>query len=673
VRSDDAGPSSVDRLSANVIRGLAMDAIETSGGGHPGMPMGMADVATVLWTRFLRHNPADPAWPDRDRYVQSAGHGSTLLYAALHLSGYDLPLDQLKQHRALHSLTPGHPEYGRTPGVETTTGPLGQGFANAVGMALTERLLAARFNRPDFEVVDHFTYCIVGDGDLQEGIVHEAASLGGHLGLGKLICLFDDNETQIDGPTSAALSENTLARFEAYGWDVHRIDGHDMDATEAAIRRAQGIADRPSLIACRTTIGFGSPKLAGTAAAHYTTFGPEEMARTKAALGLPGDEPFWIPDEVRTHWRSAIETGRKVQDDWEELVGRYEAAYPDLADALRRVLAGGLPDGWDVDLPHWEVGETVPPRVASKSVLDVVVPRIGHLIGGSADLSSSTGAKASSAVAVRADDFTGSFIHYGIREHAMAGVMNGMALHGGVIPYGTTYLVFTDYLRASLRLAALMGIGVIHVWTHDSVYAAGVGPTHQAIEQLASLRAIPNLLTIRPADANETVAAWHYALSHRDRPVALVLAAHALPVLAVPEGAAARIDRGAYVLADDPEPQVILLATGSEVSVAMAARESLAGVGVRARVVNMPCWRLFEEQPEDYRESILPASVVARVSVEAASTFGWDRYVGPHGRMVGIDRFGECATSGDEVMAYLGITPEHVHEEALAALTAADS
>ena len=360
-------PSSVDRLSANVIRGLAIDAIETSGGGHPGMPMGMADVATVLWTRFLRHNPADPAWPDRDRYVQSAGHGSTLLYSALHLSGYDLPLDQLKQHRALHSLTPGHPEYGRTPGVETTTGPLGQGFANAVGMALTERLLAARFNRPDFEVVDHFTYCIAGDGDLQEGIVHEAASLAGHLGLGKLICLFDDNQTQIDGPTSAALSENTLARFEAYGWDVHRIDGHDMDATEAAIRRAQGIADRPSLIACRTTIGFGSPKLAGTAAAHYTTFGPEEMARTKAALGLPGDEPFWIPDEVGTHWRSAIETGRKDQDDWEELVGRYEAAYPDLADALRRALAGELPDGWDVDLPHWEVGETVPPRVASKS------------------------------------------------------------------------------------------------------------------------------------------------------------------------------------------------------------------------------------------------------------------------------------------------------------------
>jgi len=580
----------VDVLSANVIRGLAVDAIEAAGGGHPGMPLGMADAATVLWTRFLRHNPTNPKWPDRDRYVQSAGHGAMLLYSLLHLSGYDLPLEQLRRHRRLHSLTPGHPEYGRTPGVETTTGPLGQGFASGVGMALAEAHLSARFNRPGYTVVDHFTYGIVGDGDLQEGIAHEAASLAGHLGLAKLIYLFDDNRMTIDGPTSVSQSEDTLQRFDAYGWHVQAVDGHDMRAIDAAIRLAQAVTDRPSLIACRTIIGFGSPNKQNTPQAHSSALGEEEATLTKRALNLPVDETFWIPDEVRYRWLEAREAGRKLEDDWHLRMRRYARAFPDLAQEFREAMAGHLPDRWDEALPEWDPGVSLSPRLAATAVLEAVAGRVKSLVGGSADLTV-VGAHPKSAVPIQKGDFGGTWLHYGIREHAMAGIMTGMALHGGVIPYSTTFLVFSDYSRGAVRVGALMNAPVIHVWTHDSVAVGEDGPTHQPVEQLASLRCVPNLVVVRPADANETAAAWRLALTRRNGPVALILARQDLPVVAGTREKARRgVAAGAYVLADPPsgQPDVILLSTGSEVAVAMAARDLLAARGKHARVVSMP-------------------------------------------------------------------------------------
>jgi transketolase len=656
----------LDQLAANVIRGLAMDGVQKANSGHPGMPMGMATIAHVLWTRFLRHNPADPKWFNRDRFVLSGGHGSMLLYSLLHLSGYDLPMEQLRQFRQLGSMTPGHPEYGLTPGVEVTTGPLGQGFATGVGMAIAEAFLAANFNRDGHAVVDHFTYAFAGDGDLEEGISHEAASLAGHLRLGKLIYFYDDNGITIDGPTSLSYSDNVPERFEAYGWHVEKVDAYDMAALDTAIRAAQAVDSRPSLIICRSHIAYGSPNLQDSAEAHGSPLGEDEIRLTKQALGLPPDEKFWVPDDVLARYRSALGRGAQIQAAWDSLFVRYRAEYPELAASLEQALAGELPGGWEAVLPTWEPGTSLATRSASGKVLDAIAPHIPTLIGGSADLTPSNNTRPKGAVDIAPGDFRGRYIRFGVREHAMGAILNGLALHGGLFPYGGTFLVFSDYMRPAVRLAALMKAPSIFVWTHDSVGVGEDGPTHQPVEHAAALRAIPGLTVIRPADANETAAAWHYALTHRDGPVAMLLSRQNLPTL---PGAATSLARGAYVIGDGPDgkPDVILIATGSEVSVAMAARELLAQQGVQARVVSMPSWELFETQDAAYRESVLPAGVKARVSVEAGVTFGWERYVGPQGAMVGINRFGESG-KGPAVMSHLGITAENVTQRAMVLL-----
>jgi len=660
----------VDILCANVIRGLAMDGVQKADSGHPGMPMGMASVAHVVWTRFLRYNPADPKWFNRDRFVLSGGHGSMLIYSLLHLAGYDVPMEQLKQFRQLGSITPGHPEYGVTPGIETTTGPLGQGFAAAVGMALTEAFLATTFNRPNTPVVDHTTYVFAGDGDLEEGISHEAASLAGHLRLGKLIYFYDDNHISIDGPTELSYSDDVPMRFEAYGWHVQKVDAYDMPGIAAAIVAAQGVSDKPSLIICRSHIAYGSPSKQDTAEAHGSPLGEEEIRLTKQVLGLPPDEHFWVPDAVRERYSHAQAAGGAAQAAWNDLVTRYEAAAPDLAATFCQASAGMLPTGWDATMPTWDVGAKVSTRVASGKVLDALAPRLPTLIGGSADLTPSNNTRPKDAVDVKPGDFAGRYIRFGIREHAMGAMLTGMAVHGGVYPYGGTFLVFSDYMRGAVRVSAIMKAPVIYVWTHDSVGVGEDGPTHQPVEHMAALRAVPDLVVIRPADANETAAAWRYALTHRDRPVALLLTRQNVPVLpGTKEGGLDVLARGAYVMADAPNaaPDVILIGAGSEVSVAMAARDLLAAQGVTARVVSMPSWELFEEQDAAYRESVLPKAITARVSVEAGITMGWDRYVGFAGATVGINRFGESG-KGPAVMAHLGITPEHVAQQALAVL-----
>ena len=660
----------VDILGANVIRGLAMDGVQRADSGHPGMPMGMASVAHVVWTRFLRHNPADPKWFNRDRFVLSGGHGSMLIYSLLHLAGYDVPMEQLKQFRQLGSITPGHPEYGVTPGVETTTGPLGQGFAAGVGMALTEAFLAATFNRPDTPVVDHNTYVFLGDGDLEEGISHEAASLAGHLRLGKLIYFYDDNHISIDGPTELSYSDNVPLRFEAYGWHVQKVDAYDMPGIAAAIVTAQGVADKPSLIICRSHIAYGSPNKVDTAEAHGSPLGEEEIRLTKQALGLPTDEHFWVPDAVRERYSHAQVAGGDAEAAWNDLVARYEAAAPELAATFRQAIAGALPSGWDATMPTWDAGAKVSTRVASGKVLDALAPRLPTLIGGSADLTPSNNTRPKDAVDIKPGDFAGRYIRFGIREHGMGAMLIGMAVHGGVIPYGGTFLVFSDYMRGAVRVSAIMKAPVIFVWTHDSVGVGEDGPTHQPVEHMAALRAIPDLVVIRPADANETAAAWRYALTRRDRPVALLLTRQNVPVLpGTKEGGLDTLSRGAYIMADAPNaaPDVILIGAGSEVSVAMAAHDLLAAQGVAARVVSMPSWELFEEQEAAYRESVLPKAIAARVSVEAGITMGWDRYAGFAGATIGINRFGESG-KGPAVMAHLGITPEHVAQQALAVL-----
>jgi transketolase len=658
-----------DLLAANVIRGLAMDGVQKADSGHPGMPMGMATVAEVLWTRFLKHNPADPQWFDRDRFILSGGHGSMLLYSLLHLAGYDLPLEQIKQFRQLGSITPGHPEYGLTPGVEVTTGPLGQGFATGVGMALAEAHLAQVFNRPGYPIVDHFVYAFCGDGDMEEGISHEAASLAGHLKLGKLIYFYDDNGISIDGPTSLSYSDDVPLRFAAYHWHVQTVDAYDVPDIDAAIRAAQAASDRPSLIICKSHIAYGSPHKQDTAEAHGAPLGVEEVRLTKLALGLPADEQFWIPDEALARFRTALTLGAGQQAAWDKLFTGYAAEYPELVATFRQALAGELPAGWDATMPAWKPGDKLATRAASGKVLDALAPRIPNLIGGSADLTPSNNTRFKGAVDVRPADFRGRYIRFGVREHAMGAILNGLALHGGVIPYAGTFLVFSDYMRGAVRLSALMKTPVIYVWTHDSVGVGEDGPTHQPVEHAASLRAIPNLVVLRPADANETAAAWRYALTHRDRPVALLLTRQNLPVMPGTEDPA-RTARGGYVLADAPagQPDVILLAAGSEVNVALAARDLLAQQGVQARVISMPSWELFEEQDAAYRAEVLPPALTARVSVEAGVTLGWDRYVGPRGATIGINRFGESGKYA-AVMAHLGITAENVVKQALAVLS----
>ena len=657
----------LDELCANVIRGLAMDGVQKADSGHPGMPMGMASVAHVLWTRFLRHNPADPKWFNRDRFVLSAGHGSMLLYSLLHLAGYDLPLDQLKQFRQLGSLTPGHPEYGVTPGVETTTGPLGQGYATGVGMALAEAHLAATYNRPGYPVVDHYVYAVGGDGCMQEGISHEAASLAGHLKLGKLIYFYDDNNISIDGPTSLSYSDNVPLRFEAYGWHVQTVSAYDMPAIDAAIRAAQDVTDQPSLIITKSHIAYGSPNKQDTAEAHGSPLGAEEIRLTKLALGLPADEQFWVPDEVYARYAAAKAVGGQAQVAWNKLVAGFAAEYSETAAGFAQALSGELPAGWDADLPVWKPGDKLATRSASGKVLDALAPRLPALIGGSADLTPSNNTRPKGAVDIKPGDFAGRYIRFGIREHGMGAMLNGLALHGGTIPYGGTFMVFSDYMRGAVRLSALMKAPVVFVWTHDSVGVGEDGPTHQPIEHAAALRCMPDLVVFRPGDANETAAAWRYALTHRDRPVALLLSRQNLTVAAGSEDHT-KTARGAYVLADTAgQSDVILIGTGSEVGVALAARDLLVSQGVQARVVSMPSWELFEEQDATYRESVLPAAVTARVSVEAGVTMGWERYVGSAGAMVGINRFGESG-KGPAVMAHLGITPENVAQKALALL-----
>jgi transketolase len=661
----------LDRLCINTLRTLAMDAVQKANSGHPGMPMGAADVAYVLWTRFLKHNPGDPRWPDRDRFILSAGHGSMLLYGLLHLTGYDLPLEELKSFRQLGSRTPGHPEYGLTPGVETTTGPLGQGFGNGVGLAIAERFLAATFNRPGFTVFDHCTYGIVSDGDLMEGISHEAASLAGHLGLGKLIYLYDDNEISIEGSTDITFTERVPDRFRAYDWYVQEVDAYDLEAVDEAIRAAQGQIERPSLIVCHTHIGYGAPNKQDDAVAHGSPLGEEEVRRTKEALGWPTEAQFFIPQEALEVFRAALDEGRRRQAEWEEGFDRYAEAYPDEAALLRRLWAGELPTGWQDALPVFSPGDgPLATRKASGAVLDAIADRLPVLIGGSADLAPSTKTYLEGYDDFQKDAPAGRNIRFGVREHAMGAILSGMTLHGELMPFGGTFLVFTDYMRPAIRLAAMMELPVVYVWTHDSVWIGEDGPTHQPVEHLAGLRAIPNLHVIRPADASETVAAWRVALERRDGPTGLVLTRQSLPILDRGELADAdNLEHGAYVLSEAAggSPEVILISTGSEVHLAVEAQRLLADSGVRARVVSMPCWKCFEAQPESYRNQVLPPDITARVAIEAAAPLGWDRYVGPEGSVIGIERFGASAPYRD-LMDKFGFTPQSVAERVMALL-----
>lgn len=663
--------ATLDRLCINTIRTLAMDAVQKAESGHPGTPMALAPLAYVLWTRHLRHNPRDTAWIDRDRFILSAGHASMLLYSLLYLTGYDLSLDEVKNFRQWESKTPGHPEYGMTPGVETTTGPLGQGFANGVGMALAERHLAAVFNRPDHEIIDHYTYVICSDGDLMEGVSSEAASLAGHLRLGKMIYFWDDNSITIEGSTNLAFSEDPLARFDAYGWHTLRIeDVKDLDAVDAAIREAR--ADpRPSMIGVKTVIGYGSPGKAGSEEAHGSPLGEEEVARTKENLGWPGTEPFFVPDEVLDHMRGAVERGREQQREWEERWGTYADEHPELAGRLQAALTNDLPDGWDAGLPEFSADDKpIATRSASGKVLNAIAKEVSWLIGGSADLAGSTKTLLDGEASFSATTPGGRNLHFGVREHAMGSLMNGMTLHGGVRPYGGTFLIFSDYMRPPIRLAALMEQPAIYIFTHDSVGLGEDGPTHQPIEQLAALRAIPGLVDLRPADASETAEAWRFVMQHHDGPVFLSLTRQKVPHLdrnlyAPADG----LHRGAYILAEAEggEPEVILIATGSEVAVALDARERLAADGIRARVVSMPSWRLFEQQQPDYRDKVLPPEVRARVSVEAAGPMGWHRWVGSEGEVVAITHFGSSAPA-KQIFQELGFSAENVAAHARRAL-----
>lgn len=651
-----------DRLAATTLRMLAADAVQQANSGHPGLPLGAADIAIVLWTRHLKHNPTDPGWPDRDRFVLSAGHGSAMLYALLHLHGYPMPLEEVKQFRQWGSCTPGHPEYDPQRGVETTTGPLGQGFGNAVGMALAERILAEYFNRPGYSLVDHYTYVLASDGDLMEGVSHEAASLAGHLGLSRLIVLYDDNHITIDGPTELTYSDEVPARFAAYGWHVQRVDGHDMQAVDDAIRLAQAETNRPSLIACRTHIGFGSPRQ-DMAKVHGAPLGEEDLRKTKEYFGWDPEARFLIPPEVAGYFSKVCQRGVNKQEDWNKLLVDYRTTYPDLAEAWDQYVNGELPPGWETSLPSFSPEKPLATRVASGKVLDAIAPRLFNLVGGSADLTPSNNTLPQGGQIIRQGNFAGRYLHFGIREHGMGAIMNGMALHG-MRPYGGTFLIFSDYMRPTIRLAAFMGLPVIYVFTHDSIGLGEDGPTHQPVEHLTALRAIPNLLVIRPADANETAAAWKIALERKNGPTVLALTRQDLPVV---EAARVHVSQGAYIFAEaeGEKPDIALLATGSEVSLALKARELLAADGIKARVVSMPCWELFDAQPKPYRESILPTGV-PRLSIEAGVTLAWAHYLDEDcnsGKAIGLDRFGASAPY-KVLFEQFGFTAERVVESA---------
>ena len=663
IRPTEAANSSraLDELCINTLRFLAVDAVERAKSGHPGLPLGAAPMAYVLWTRFLRHNPRDPSWPNRDRFILSPGHGCALLYALLHLTGYDLSLDELKRFRQWGSKTPGHPEYGLTPGVEVTTGPLGQGFAMGVGMALAEAHLAATFNTSQFRVIDHYTYAVVSDGDLMEGISSEAASFAGTVRLGKLIYLYDNNHISIEGTTDLAFTEDVKDRFEAYGWQVLCVpDGEDLDAIDAAIRLAQAESSRPSLISVRNHIGYGSPKQ-DTAAAHGEPLGADATKETKQKLGWPQQPTFHIPDEALVYFREAVTHGAAQQREWSELFGSYRRISPEMAAQLERSLRGELAAGWEAGLPvfHPDPKGTAT-RDASGKVMNALAERVPELMGGSADLSPSTKTTLVGYGDMGFGKDVGRNLHFGIREHAMGGIVNGMALHGGVIPYGATFLVFSDYMRPALRLAALMRAPSIFVFTHDSIGLGEDGPTHQPVSQLLSLRSIPGLLVIRPADATETVVAWKIALQQR-KPVALIFSRQKLPVLDPQKYPIANgVGHGAYILVDSEAqpPQIILIGTGSEVHLAMAARERLAQDSIHARVVSMPSWELFDVQPAEYRNQVLPKDV-PKLAIEAGVSLAWCKYVGENGGVIGLDRFGASAP-GEVVMDKLGFNVDNV-------------
>ncbi|MFN8497639.1 MAG: transketolase [Anaerolineae bacterium] len=656
------------RMFANAIRVLSMDGVQKANSGHPGMPLGMADAAAVLWSQFLKFNPKNPNWPDRDRFILSAGHGSMLLYSLLYLTGYDLPLEELKNFRQWGSRTAGHPEHGVAPGVETTTGPLGQGISNAVGFALAERWLAAQFNREDFDVVNHRTYVICGDGDLEEGVSHEACSLAGHLGLGKLIVLYDDNHISIDGPTSLSFSEDVLKRFDAYGWHTQRVDGQDAAAVAAALQVAEAETHRPSIIACRTTIAYGSPNKAGSEKAHGEPLGAEEVKLTKENLGWPSQEPFYVPDAVLQYTRQIGAKSGEREAEWNKMMDAYAAAHPDLAAQFQGWMRGELPVGWSDNLPTFPTDKPLATRAASGAILNEMWQRIPNLIGGSADLTPSNNTLAKGGQSITADDYSGRYIRFGVREHGMGAILNGLVLHGGIRAYGGTFLVFSDYMRPPIRLAALMDAPSIFVFTHDSIGLGEDGPTHQPVEHLAALRAIPGLFVIRPSDANETAYAWQVALGNGQNPTALILTRQALPVFDRQQVAPADgLLKGGYVLADVENPQVILIGTGSEVQLALGAQQQLAEAGIRARVVAMPCTELFDRQPLEYRESVLPKSIRARVAVEAGITRDWWPYVGLDGAVVGLDHFGASAPY-QTIFKEFGITAEAVTAAAMQVL-----
>ncbi len=675
-------PKALDQLCINTIRILSIDTVQKANSGHPGLPMGAAAMAYVLWTRRMKHNPQDPLWPDRDRFVLSAGHGSALLYSLLHLTGYDLPLDQLKQFRQMGSHTPGHPERGDTAGVEVTTGPLGQGFAMGVGMAMAEAWLAAHFNKDGKTLVDHYTYGIVSDGDLMEGIASEAASLAGHLKLGKLIYLYDQNHISLAGATELTYTEDVAMRFEAYGWHTKTVmDGNDTEAIDAAIQEAQQEKDRPSLLLIHTHIGFGSPHKQDSFHAHGSPLGEDEVAATKKNLGWPTLDNFFLPPEAVEHFREQVKKGEAAQKQWNDAKDAYLSALPEDGKKWQMMIAGKLPDDWDADVPKWKPSDKpMATRVSAGQALSALAKRIPNLIGGSADLDPSTntalkdmgdfepagayGGK-SPGTAGGPWGFAGRNLHFGVREHAMGAAVNGLAAHGGVIPYSATFLTFSDYMKPSIRLGALMGLQAVYVFTHDSVGLGEDGPTHQPVEQIAGLRAIPGLTLIRPADANESAEAWKVAVT-QNHPTLFALSRQNLPILERMPGSEAGVAQGAYILsdADNQKPEVILIGTGSEVSLCVKASEKLKTYGVQARVVSMPSWELFERQDSSYRERVLPKSITKRVTVEAGTTFGWERWAGSDGICIGINHFGASAP-GDEVMKRFGFTSERVTSAAL--------
>jgi transketolase len=682
VQRENAG-TDLDQLCINTIRTLSLDAVQKAESGHPGLPLGTAPLAYVLWTRFMRHNPRNPKWENRDRFLLSAGHGSMLLYSLLYLTGYDLSLDELKHFRQWGSKTPGHPEYGLTPGVEITTGPLGQGFANGVGMAIGGAHLAARFNQPEFAVADHFIYAIVSDGDLMEGVSSEAASLAGHLKLGKLIYLYDDNHVTIEGFTSLAFSEDVPKRFESYGWHTATVaDGNDLDAIDAAIREAQAVTDRPSLISVKTTIGFGMPT-AGTRKAHSDAPGADAVRETKRHLGWPEDKEFYVPDEALAHFREAIEQGAQHEAEWQELVARYTEQHPELGHAWRSVTSGDLPADWESHLPTFADAKPMATRVASGEVINALAPHLPMLIGGSADLGPSNNTDIKEGGSFAATSYDGRTLHWGIREHAMGSTMTGISLNGGLIPYGGTFMCFSDYMRPAIRLAALSEVQAIYVFTHDSIGLGEDGPTHQPVEHLAALRAIPNLYVIRPADPHEVREAWRLAILRRHAPTVLALTRQKLSLVDRSVYSSAEgLRRGGYILAEAREqasvmsdsddtltdavaagnnvaPQLILIATGSEVPLALKARLVLQQEGIPTRVVSMPCCELFAEQSDEYRDEVLPPAVTARLAIEAGVRQGWDRYVGLQGDVICLDRFGASAPVND-VMRELGFNVENV-------------